>query len=100
MLDTLVAGGVLSNDEGDALLAGRECTKGIGQGAWQGPAKKACLGLPAQAFDFYGGDEGIRTLDFCLAKAALSQLSYVPRIRIDSIMPNARSRQAIPEMRL
>jgi hypothetical protein len=26
----------------------------------------------------YGGDEGIRTLGLCLAKAALSQLSYIP----------------------
>jgi hypothetical protein len=25
-----------------------------------------------------GGDEGTRTPDFCLAKAALSQLSYIP----------------------
>ena len=28
---------------------------------------------------FHGGDEGIRTLGLCLAKAALSQLSYIPR---------------------
>gem|GEM_PF-3973997 len=27
-----------------------------------------------------GGDEGIRTLGLCLAKAALSQLSYIPLI--------------------
>ena len=25
-----------------------------------------------------GGDDGTRTRDFCLAKAALSQLSYIP----------------------
>ena len=28
----------------------------------------------------YGGDEGIRTLGLCLAKAALSQLSHIPRL--------------------
>lgn len=28
---------------------------------------------------YYGGDEGIRTPGLCLAKAALSQLSYIPR---------------------
>ena len=34
-----------------------------------------------------GGDEGIRTLGLCLAKAALSQLSYIPRaIRARSIV--------------
>jgi hypothetical protein len=27
---------------------------------------------------FDGGDEEDRTLDLCLAKAALSQLSYIP----------------------
>ncbi len=27
---------------------------------------------------FFGGDEGIRTLDFSVANAALSQLSYIP----------------------
>ena len=26
----------------------------------------------------HGGDKGIRTLGLCLAKAALSQLSYIP----------------------
>ena len=26
-----------------------------------------------------GGDEGTRTPDFCFAKAALSQLSYIPK---------------------
>ena len=30
------------------------------------------------ALSIHGGDEGIRTLGLCLAKAALSQLSYIP----------------------
>ena len=32
----------------------------------------------AGALILHGGDEGIRTLGLCLAKAALSQLSYIP----------------------
>ncbi len=32
----------------------------------------------ASAFDLCSGDEGIRTPDLCLAKAALSRLSYIP----------------------
>ena len=46
----------------------------------------ACLGAPQKSpghdgpgDDAYGGDEGIRTLGLCLAKAALSQLSYIPK---------------------
>ena len=31
-----------------------------------------------RAHEYPGGDEGIRTPDLCRAKAALSQLSYVP----------------------
>ena len=48
----------------------------------------ACLGAPQKSpghdgpgDDAYGGDEGIRTLGLCLAKAALSQLSYIPVLR-------------------
>lgn len=32
----------------------------------------------ASGLQYHGGDKGIRTLGLCLAKAALSQLSYIP----------------------
>ena len=35
----------------------------------------SCLLFPVP---FFSGDEGARTLNPCLAKAVLSQLSYVP----------------------
>ena len=31
---------------------------------------------------FFSGDSGIRTRDLCVANAALSQLSYIPKIRL------------------
>jgi hypothetical protein len=31
-----------------------------------------------QAHESFGGDEGIRTLDLCVANAPLSHLSYIP----------------------
>ena len=46
-----------------------------------------------------GGDEGIRTLGLCLAKAALSQLSYIPRrialCHSDSPQGQCQGRRAI-----
>ena len=38
------------------------------------------LGTPSffPVFIVLSGDEGTRTPDFCFAKAALSQLSYIP----------------------
>lgn len=35
----------------------------------------------AKSLIFFGGDDGIRTRDLCLAKAALSQLSHIPLVR-------------------
>ncbi len=40
----------------------------------KGPGAVKLPGLPS-----HGGDKGIRTLGLCLAKAALSQLSYIPK---------------------
>jgi hypothetical protein len=40
------------------------------------PSSFSCLSL--------SGDEGTRTLDFLLAKEALSQLSYIPIKRMNS----------------
>ena len=48
------------------------------------PKKSRTFSRPADSF-FYGGDEGIRTLDLSVANAALSQLSYIPTI---CIIPN------------
>ncbi len=48
--------------------AGGEPRQKIGRPPWK-----------ASDMSFNGGDEGIRTPGLCLAKAALSQLSYVPR---------------------
>ena len=33
---------------------------------------------------FFGGDEGTRTPGLCLAKAPLSQLSYIPSFRVNN----------------
>ena len=41
-----------------------------------------------------GGDEGTRTPDICFAKAALSQLSYIPVLAFNR--PYLRS-EALPE---
>jgi hypothetical protein len=43
------------------------------------PKKKAAGKNPRLTECFFGGDEGIRTLDFSVANAALSQLSYIPK---------------------
>ena len=40
-----------------------------------------------------GGAEGDRTLDLCLAKAALSQLSYSPGVRVGCLAPLPRERK-------
>jgi hypothetical protein len=40
--------------------------------------KKKHLTMTERCFPVSGGDEGIRTLDPCLAKAVLSQLSHIP----------------------
>ena len=43
----------------------------------------------------YGGAEGDRTLDLCIANAALSQLSYRPTTRAGIVMSRHRgSKQA------
>ena len=47
--------------------------------SWNLQRKKGGRPRRTSAREFYGGDEGIRTPGLCLAKAALSQLSYVPR---------------------
>ena len=46
--------------------------------SWNLQRKKGGRPRRTSAREFYGGDEGIRTPGLCLAKAALSQLSYVP----------------------
>ena len=47
----------------------------------------AKAGEPAEALAKAGGDEGARTLDLCSAIAALSQLSYIPGIRLELYQP-------------
>jgi hypothetical protein len=50
-----------------SLSASQNVTRKVSRG--QHPRLTEC---------FIGGDEGIRTLDFSVANAALSQLSYIP----------------------
>ena len=51
----------------------RPLTGSYGQGLWL-----AVLYADISSGFYFGGDEGIRTLDLGVANAALSQLSYIP----------------------
>ena len=47
--------------------------------------KGRVINHPAQLIDFIGGDDRDRTDGLSLAKAALSQLSYIPTSRVDGL---------------